>query len=578
MIDPALSLAFSLHANKGVYALLLGSGVSRAAKIPTGWEVVLDLIRKLARLQKANCEPDPASWYQNTFGEGADYSQLLDQLGRSQSDRSQLLRPYFEASEEELAEGIKRPTVAHRAIADLIAGGYIRVVITTNFDRLLEDALEARGIRPVVISTPESVEGARPLIHSGPTIVKIHGDYLDERIKNTLAELQSYDPRLDVLLDRIFSEFGIITCGWSADWDFALLRAFERCSSHRFPMYFTTLNDPSRKASQLIDQRRASVLKIQGADAFFLDLKEKIDALEAFDRPHPLSAKIAVETLKGYLVDDRHRIRIEELVRAETERVVAAVAEDEEEPPQWDLTRFRARVEKLSAASEILVHLTASGSYWGDPKHAHLWVRALERTGAQKHISWTNYWTHLRRYPALCVLYAGCLGALAAGRLDTFAALAKAKLRSGQAEELAFDSGAWSFDGTAAQSLPRLRSVQKGETLLYPLSEHLHAELRGPLKSVVPDDEEYDLLFDRVEYLLALACTVAYKSPRFRGGRFIWRLRRDDRGVAKQLDAEIESLGERWPLLASRFFDVDLAELRGLKAELDKSVDRAGWR
>ncbi len=40
MIEPIVSLAFSLHANKGVYALLLGSGVSRSAGIPTGWEVV----------------------------------------------------------------------------------------------------------------------------------------------------------------------------------------------------------------------------------------------------------------------------------------------------------------------------------------------------------------------------------------------------------------------------------------------------------------------------------------------------------------------------------------------------------
>ena len=50
MIDPVHSLAFSIQANRGVYAVLVGSGVSRAARIPTGWEVTLDLIRKLAKL------------------------------------------------------------------------------------------------------------------------------------------------------------------------------------------------------------------------------------------------------------------------------------------------------------------------------------------------------------------------------------------------------------------------------------------------------------------------------------------------------------------------------------------------
>jgi hypothetical protein len=58
MIDPLISLAFAMQSNKGVYALLLGSGVSRAAQIPTGWEVVLDLVEKLAHLQGGYNRPD----------------------------------------------------------------------------------------------------------------------------------------------------------------------------------------------------------------------------------------------------------------------------------------------------------------------------------------------------------------------------------------------------------------------------------------------------------------------------------------------------------------------------------------
>ena len=62
MINPTESLAFSMQANPGVYAVLVGSGVSRAAKIPTGWEITLDLVRKLAALRKENCDPDPERW------------------------------------------------------------------------------------------------------------------------------------------------------------------------------------------------------------------------------------------------------------------------------------------------------------------------------------------------------------------------------------------------------------------------------------------------------------------------------------------------------------------------------------
>ena len=44
--DPLTRPAFSIFENKGVYAVLVGSGLSRAAEIPTGWEITLDLIRR----------------------------------------------------------------------------------------------------------------------------------------------------------------------------------------------------------------------------------------------------------------------------------------------------------------------------------------------------------------------------------------------------------------------------------------------------------------------------------------------------------------------------------------------------
>ncbi len=152
MIDPTNSLAFSMHANKGVYAVLLGSGVSRAARIPTGWEITIELVRKLAALQGANCEPDPAGWFLKTTGKEPGYSELLDAVAKTPAERQQLLRSYWEPTEEEREEGAKVPTKAHRAVADLVKLGYVRVILTTNFDRLLEIALQDVGIQATVLS------------------------------------------------------------------------------------------------------------------------------------------------------------------------------------------------------------------------------------------------------------------------------------------------------------------------------------------------------------------------------------------------------------------------------------------
>ena len=41
-IERTQMMAFNLHNSPGVYALLLGSGISRDAGVPTGWEIVKD--------------------------------------------------------------------------------------------------------------------------------------------------------------------------------------------------------------------------------------------------------------------------------------------------------------------------------------------------------------------------------------------------------------------------------------------------------------------------------------------------------------------------------------------------------
>lgn len=196
-----VSLAFSMHSNRGVYAVLLGSGVSRSSQIPTGWEIVMEFIRKVAKAQSDDCGADPAAWYHAKFGQQPDYGELLDMLAKTPNERQALLRGYFEPTDEEQDTRAKMPTRAHRAIAKLARAGYVRLIITTNFDRLMERALEDECVPPVVVSSPDQIEGMAPLSHVGCCVVKVHGDYLDTRIRNTPLELEAYEPRMNEFLN-----------------------------------------------------------------------------------------------------------------------------------------------------------------------------------------------------------------------------------------------------------------------------------------------------------------------------------------------------------------------------------------
>ena len=66
MDNEITSASYAVYKNKGVFALFLGSGISRSAGIPTGWDVVLKLIKEIAILKNEECLPTPE---QQLFGE-----------------------------------------------------------------------------------------------------------------------------------------------------------------------------------------------------------------------------------------------------------------------------------------------------------------------------------------------------------------------------------------------------------------------------------------------------------------------------------------------------------------------------
>jgi SIR2-like domain len=294
MIDPIISLAFTLTSNKGCYALLLGSGISHSAHIPTGWDITLDLIKKIARLSGEDVADDPVSWFEKKFNKKADYSILLEALTNVPSERSNLLAEYFDPNDEERKKGWKLPTQAHNAIAELVAGEYFKVIITTNFDKLLEKAFDARGLQPKVISNADAIEGSIPLVHmKRPLILKVNGDYLDTRIKNTEKELSSYDPRISKLLSRIFEDFGVITCGWSGTYDKELIKLFSN-QNNMFNCFWIDKYPPNDNGKKLIEKKKATFIQKDG-DELFTELAQRVLHFE--DDDSFVKAKLNVQPI-----------------------------------------------------------------------------------------------------------------------------------------------------------------------------------------------------------------------------------------------------------------------------------------
>lgn len=572
MIDPILTLAHTVQSNRGVFAILLGSGVSRSAGIPTGWEVTLDLVRRLATLQNESPLSDLEAWYWKAYGHPPEYSALMQTLAGSPSERRAILHSLFEPTEEEREQGVKVPTLAHRSIAKLVAKGYTRVIVTTNFDRLMETALQDEGVVPTVISTPDAIKGAAPLVHQRCVVLKLHGDYLDDRIKNTKDELTSYDPTLDDYLDRVLDEFGLIVCGWSGEWDPALRAAIERCPNRRYTTFWTTRDDhPPAKAQSLIVLREARLIKIKSADKFFENLADKVESLEEMNAPAPFSLGAAVASIKRYASDPVHRIRFHDLLMNEVERVNARVLEEPVQGVNPDKDTIRRRVSRFEADSEVLRALLYHAAFWAQSCHHDTIKRTIIALVPPNISNGYVTWLRLLAYPATLGFYAASLGAMAGGNYDLLLGLMQLHFGTHRKVKEAVPglTATWVLDQKTVELIDDTRWY-------FPLSEHFSRQIFTSQTSTQNFDQATEV--DRLEVLFALHdidhhLIIGSTSFGVLYGRFAAR---HDDSAYNALFEEAARDGEAWAPLKGGMFGGEIVRFEQAKAIfMEKLVQNA---
>lgn len=574
-LDPLVALATGIHACPGVYALLLGSGVSTAAGIPTGWQVVSDLLRRAAAashlgdagaIDAAAADPD-AWWVEHGDGNPLGYSNLLGALASTSAARQALLAGYFEPSEQD--EDAKQPTAAHNAIAQLVARGAVRVIVTTNFDRLMERALDKVGISPQVIHTPEQVAAATPLAHSKVTIVKLHGDYLDLEQRNTVDELSTYPAPYDKLLDRIFDEYGLVVSGWSADWDHALVAALERRATRRYPLFWGSYSAPSEKAQRLIAQHDAALVERVTADELFTGLAARLDALDSLAAP-PLTRDMAVARMKRILLDPVRRIEVVDMLMGESDKIAEHVSDQTRYPvhlPRIVFADYDRWLAEMRAESDTLLHLLATGVAHEDGALGPIWIRVLERLMAARGSVDGAYSTDLesyRQYPALLALWVAGVTAIATRREYVLAdLLTSAKWRPWSGDRSPRPAAdvlrpMWLLQHNWLNNMPRWGEPKR---YYYPASRLLREDSREPLRQLLPGDEDYNAACDRLECLASLVAVDAAREPSRHVpwmGEFILegRFDRDGNGLVAQIANEI---GADWWMMTAFDGDVDRA-------------------
>ena len=208
-------------------AWFLGAGASAAGGIPTATDMLWDFKRLLycsaQSIPVAACADlgdqrlrdrlqlyfDAKADYPRA-GSDDEYAFFFEQAYPAEADR----RRYIERA---VLAGT--PSFGHLGIAAMMAMDRVRVVWTTNFDRLPEDAAARifnTSSRLTVASLDTPDIGVQALNEGRwPLLGKLHGDFQSRRLKNTPAELQDQDARLRRALAETCRRFGMIVTGYS---------------------------------------------------------------------------------------------------------------------------------------------------------------------------------------------------------------------------------------------------------------------------------------------------------------------------------------------------------------------------
>lgn len=399
-----ISLAFSMETNKGAYALLLGSGVSHPAGIPTGWGILEELCRQVMLVEKKK-HNNPIQWYEEYFSQPPAYDEVIKSLANTSSDRVNLLKGFFEPNEHD-DDNAKKPTIAHKKIAKLVKGGYIKVIVTTNFDRLMELALDELKVSYQTLYHDSDIDGLIPLAHANCTILKIHGDYMDTRFKNVSNELEKYSESLSNLLQRVFDEYGIITSGWSAEWDTALRDNIRAVEGRRYSWYWHAYNETlGEQAEALLKWRDGiKIVNSNGADSFFSLLSERVDRLSELKKSNLENIQTKINKLKKYITNGLE-IELNEMITEETKLLVQFIKSLDFQSYSTSAT-LREYVEKIKEKSRTLsLMLTILTYYSRNERHEEIIIEALERLTTVKSQEVLPSFVCLSKLPAIIGLY-----------------------------------------------------------------------------------------------------------------------------------------------------------------------------
>ena len=291
--------------SKGMkFCFLIGAGASMSSGIPSG----ADLARKWIREIEEDCGKDDFAKWKNKVGISEDnvgefYPQIYEKrFGHIPESGYDCIRHYMEG---------KEPSLGYLILANIMVREKHNVVITTNFDNLLEDAIRTYTKEKPFIAGHEALADYVPKRSDRPIILKVHRDlffhpFSDREHTGTIQKAW------EDILDRFLSDYFLIVLGYGGN-DGSLMDYFASLNNRK-QIYWCVYNpgeEPSNQDSEndlswrehlwgKLSSKAQNILSpndfliaINGFDIFMYDCYAALgykflDGIEEIKRPNPM--------------------------------------------------------------------------------------------------------------------------------------------------------------------------------------------------------------------------------------------------------------------------------------------------
>ncbi len=256
------------------FVVLLGAGSSKTSGVKLAGELISDWRMSHYKMYRDKDEDKESHlakhfWYKTS----EEYSILFEELYDQPSQR----REFIESCINDAT-----PSWGYIYLVNLLRKRVFNTVFTTNFDDLLNEACYqfSNEVRPIVCSHDSSISSIR-ITSNRPKIIKLHGDFLFDNIKNTVRELETLEQNTQDKFKQYASEFGFIVIGYSGN-DRSIMDTFNTLL--RFDQYFPhgiywcvrRGSEISKNVELLSRFPKFHIVEIDGFDEFFAELNNEL--------------------------------------------------------------------------------------------------------------------------------------------------------------------------------------------------------------------------------------------------------------------------------------------------------------